>query len=48
MERVDPEHNFPDNFLIQLFIQGLQPEYSVNIQATELATLAIAINTARK
>ena len=45
-ERVDPEDNFPATFLTQLFIQGLRPEYSINIQASEPANLAAAITAA--
>ena len=45
-ERVDPNNNFPNPFLVQLFIQGLQPEYSVNIQASEPEDLLAAITTA--
>jgi Retrotransposon gag protein/Zinc knuckle len=46
--RVDPDGNFPPQFLLQLFIQGLRPEYSVNVQATEPADLNTAITSARR
>ena len=47
-ERVDPDNAFPPNFLVQLFIQGLKPEYAINVQAAEPANLAAAVTEARK
>ena len=38
-ERVDPDNAFPANFLVQLFIQGLKPEYAINVQASEPVNL---------
>ena len=46
--RVDSEDVFPDNFIIQLFIQGLRFEFAVNVQASEPADLDTAIKIARK
>ena len=46
--RVDPTAVFPPTFITQLFIQGLRPEYAVNVQASEPANLATAITTARR
>ena len=45
-EWVNPNNNFLATFLTQLFIQGLWPEYSVNIQVSELADLTAAITAA--
>ena len=42
-ERVDRTNAFPADFIVQLFIQGLRPEYAINIQANEPADLAAAI-----
>ena len=46
--RVDPDDDFPDDFVIQLFIQGLRPEFAINVQASEPADLDAAMKTARK
>jgi hypothetical protein len=46
--KVDPADAFPVAFVVQLFIQGLQPEYAVNVQASEPATLDDAITAARR
>ena len=46
--RVDPTAVFSSTFITQLFIQGLRPEYAVNVQASEPANLATAITTARR
>ena len=46
--RVDSEDAFPDDFIIQLFIQGLRPEFAINVQASEPADLDTAIKIARK
>ena len=45
-EQVDTTNNFSATFLTQLFIQGLRPEYSVNVQASEPADLTVAITVA--
>ena len=42
-ERVDRTNAFPADFIVQLFIQGLQPEYAINVQANKPADLATAI-----
>jgi len=46
--KVDPADVFPVAFVVQLFIQGLKPEYAVNVQASEPDTLDAAITTARR
>src|SRR6185437_191704 len=46
-QRIDPDDVFPDDFVIQLFIQGLRPEFAINVQASELADLDTAMKTAR-
>jgi len=46
--RVDSEDAFPDDFIIQLFIQGLRPKFAINVQASEPADLDTAMKTARK
>ena len=46
--KVDPADVFPVAFVVQLFIQGLRPEYTINVQASESATLNDAITTARR
>ena len=46
--RVDPTNLFPATLIIQFFVQGLRPEYAVNVQASEPATLAAAITEARR
>jgi len=43
---VDPDNVFPADFVKQLFIQGLHPEYSVNVQAAVPNTLDNAIEVA--
>ena len=43
---MDPENLFSANFVKQLFIQGLHPEYLVNVQAAVPNTLANAIEVA--
>ncbi|CAG8671092.1 9644_t:CDS:2, partial [Paraglomus brasilianum] len=45
---VDPLNNFPAAVMIQFFIQGLRPEYAMNVQAAEPANLGAAITEARK
>ena len=45
-ERVDRTNAFPADFIVQLFIQGLRPEYAINVQANEPADLATAITAA--
>src|SRR5260364_93231 len=47
-KRVDPDDAFPGDFLKQLFIQGLRPEFAINVQASEPNNLATAMDTARK
>src|SRR5260363_278912 len=47
-ERVDPRKVFPVSVMIQFFIQGLRPEYAMNVQPTEPETLNDAIAEARK
>ena len=47
-QRIDPADVFPDDFVIQLFIQDLRPEFAVNIQVSEPADLDTAMKTARK
>ena len=44
--KVDPTNIFPADFVKQLFIQGLRPEYSVNVQAAVPADLAAAFEGA--
>src|SRR5260363_178565 len=46
--RVDPREVFPAPIMIQFFIQGLRPEYAMNVQAAEPETLYTAIAEARK
>src|SRR5260364_231565 len=46
--RVDPREVFPTPVMIQFFIQGLRPEYAMNVQAAEPETLDAAIAEARK
>src|SRR5260364_154961 len=46
--RVDPNEVFPAPVMIQFFIQGLRPEYAMNVQAAEPETLDYAIAEARK
>jgi len=46
--KVDPADVFPVAFVVQLFIQGLRPEYAINVQASEPDTLDAAITTARR
>ena len=46
--KVDSADVFPVAFVVQLFIQGLKPEYAVNVQASEPDTLDAAITTARR
>ena len=43
---MDPDNVFPADFVKQLFIQGLRPEYSVNVQAAVSNTLDNAIEVA--
>ena len=45
-KKVDPDNVFPADFVKQLFIQGLRPEYSVNVQAAVPGTLDNAIEVA--
>ena len=45
--RVDPTNAFPDDFILQLFIQGLRPEYAIGVQAGAPADLNAAITAAR-
>src|SRR5260363_417461 len=47
-KHVDPDDAFPGDFTKQLFIQGLCPEFAINVQASEPADLATAMETARK
>ena len=44
--KVDPENVFPADFVKQLFMQGLRPEYSVNVQDAVPNTLDNAIEVA--
>src|SRR6185437_14983826 len=46
--RVDPTDAFPEAVMVQFFIQGLRPEYAMNVQAAEPAELDNAITEARK
>ena len=43
---MDPEDRFLADFVKQLFIQGLRPEYAVNVQAAVPNTLDNAIEVA--
>ncbi|CAG8737509.1 2809_t:CDS:1, partial [Cetraspora pellucida] len=45
--KVDPDGNFLADFIVQLFIKGLQPEYAISVQAAILEDLATAITQAR-
>ena len=45
---VDPRAVFSADFVIQLFIQELYPEFAINVQASEPADLDTAMTTARK
>ncbi|HEY1247838.1 MAG TPA: retrotransposon gag family protein, partial [Nitrososphaera sp.] len=47
-KRVDPTDAFPANFVIQLFIQGLRPEYGIAVQAAEPGDLDAAILAAQR
>jgi len=47
-KRVDPDNEFPAPVITQFFIQGLCPEYVINVQAAEPANLTAAITKARK
>ena len=42
----DPDNPLPGALLVQFFIQGLRPEYAVNVQAAEPANLNAAITEA--
>jgi hypothetical protein len=46
--KIDRGNVFPVNFIVQLFIQGLRPEYAINVQAEEPADLAAAITCAKR
>ncbi|RIB14214.1 hypothetical protein C2G38_2195754 [Gigaspora rosea] len=45
---LDPTGAFPEAVIIQFFIQGLQPEYAMNVQAAKPAELDDTITEARK
>lgn len=47
-KKIDRGNVFPDTFITQLFIQGLRPEYAINVQASEPADLAAAITSAKQ
>ena len=47
-KRVNPANDFPAAFITQLFIQGLRPEYAINVQAAVLANLDAAILSAQQ
>jgi hypothetical protein len=44
----NPTAPLPAALVVQFFIQGLRPEYAINVQAAEPATLNAAITEARK
>ena len=46
--KVNPASVFSVAFVVQLFIQRLRPEYAINVQASEPATLNDAITTAHR
>ena len=45
--KVDPDGNFPADFIVQLFIKGLRPEYAIPVQAAIPENLTAAITHAR-
>ena len=47
-QRVDRGNVFPNDFIKQLFIQGLRPEFAINVQAREPATFNDAIAEAKR
>ena len=47
-KRVNPANDFPAAFITQLFIQGLRPEYAINVQAAVPADLDAAILSAQQ
>ncbi|CAG8750666.1 838_t:CDS:2 [Cetraspora pellucida] len=45
--KVDPDENFLTDFIVQLFIKDLRPEYTIPVQAAISEDLATAITQAR-